>query len=82
MDFGAVIDASGAFGPVDRTMFRFTQEVDRRTFVEQVESRSYIAVLPEARRRAVLDDVAALAAGLDEPIELPYIADIFCARLA
>ena len=82
MDFGSVIDASRAFGPVARTLFRFTQKLDRETFVEQVESRSYIAALPEKRRRAILDDVAALAAGLEEPILLPYIADIFCARIA
>jgi SAM-dependent methyltransferase len=82
MDFGSIIDASGAFGPVDRTSFRFTQEVDRNMFVEQVESRSYVAVLPEGQRRAILDDVAALAAGMDEPILLPYIADTFCARVA
>ena len=81
MDFGSVIDASGAFGPVDRTVFRFTQELDRKSFVEQVESRSYIAVLPEDRRRAILDDVTALAAGLSEPILLPYIADTFCAHV-
>ncbi len=65
-----------------RTRFRFTQELDRDAFVEQVASRSYIAVLPEDRRTAILDGVAALAARLDEPIPLPYIADIFCARVA
>jgi ubiquinone/menaquinone biosynthesis C-methylase UbiE len=81
MDFGSVIDACGAFGPVDRTLFRFSQEVDRTTFIEQVESRSYIAVLPDDRRHAILADVAALARGLDEPILLPYIADTFCARV-
>jgi len=82
MDFGAVIDASGAFGPVTRTRFHFTQELDRHAFVEQVASRSYIAVLPDDRRQAILDGVAALAAGLDEPIPLPYTADTFCARVA
>ena len=81
MDFGAVIDASGSFGPVTRTRFRFTQQLDRGSFVEQVASRSYIAVLPEDRRRSVLDDVAALAARCDEPIPLPYTADTFCARV-
>ncbi len=50
---------SAPFGPVDRTRFRFTQELDRHAFVEQVASRSYIAVLPDDRRRAILDDVAA-----------------------
>jgi len=81
MDFGAVIDASGAFGPVTRTRFRFTQLLDREAFVEQVASRSYVVVLPDDRRQALLDGVAALAAGLDEPIPLPYIADTFCTRV-
>jgi len=82
MDFGPVIDASGAFGPVTRTRFRFTQALDRDAFVEQVASRSYIAVLDEERRTAILDGVAALAARLDEPIPLPYTADIFSARVS
>ncbi len=82
MDFGTLIAASGAFGPVTRTQFRFTQHLDREAFVEQVASRSYIAVLPDNRRRAILDEVAGLAGRFDEPIPLPYIADTFCARVA
>ena len=77
-DFGPVVDASGLFGPVDRTKLRFVQRLDRVAFVEQVASRSYIAVLPEDRRQAILGEVADLADGLDEPIGLSYIADIFC----
>jgi len=46
-----------------------------------VASRSYIAVLPEKRRRQILDDVAALADRLGPPIGLPYIADLFCATV-
>jgi len=80
-DFGAVVDASGRFGPVTRTRLAFVQPLDRIAFVEQVASRSYITVLPEDRRRAILDDVADLAAGLDEPILLPYLVDLFCARV-
>lgn len=80
-DFGAVVDAAGCFGPVARTRFRFTQLLDRTSFVEQVASRSYVVVLPEARRRALLDGVAALADGLAEPIPLPYLVDLFCARV-
>ncbi len=78
MDFGPVIAASGRFGPVSRTRLRFTQELDRTGFVEQVASRSYIAVLPEDRRAEILGHVADLAATLDEPIRLPYVADLFC----
>ena len=80
-DFGAVVDASECFGPVTRTRFRFTQLLDRTAFVEQVASRSYVAVLPEDRRRAILDGVAALAGRLEEPIRLPYLVDLFCARV-
>ena len=80
-DFGAVIDASHRFGPVARTRFRFTQQLDRTAFVEQVASRSYVVVLPEDRRRAVLDGVAAMADRLEEPIRLPYLVDLFCARV-
>ncbi len=81
MDFGPVIDASERFGPVSRTRLRFTQELDRTGFVEQVASRSYIAVLPDDRRREILDRVADLAATLPEPIGLPYVADLFCATV-
>ncbi len=79
-DFGEVIDASSRFGPVDRTLFRFTQMLDRTAFVDQVATRSYVAVLPEDRRRALLEEVAGFAATLEEPIPLPYIADTFCTR--
>jgi SAM-dependent methyltransferase len=79
-DFGTVIDAAGRFGPVTRTRFHFVQLLDRTSFVEQVASRSYIVVLPEDRRRAILDGVAALADSLEEPIELPYLVDLFCSR--
>jgi SAM-dependent methyltransferase len=77
-DFGVVVDESRCFGPVIRSRFRFTQQLDRTAFVDQVASRSYIVVLPEDRRRAILDDVAALADSVPEPIGLPYLVDLFC----
>ncbi len=79
-DFGRVVDASGLFEPVARTRFSFTQALDRTGLVEQVATRSYVAVLPEDRRRALLDEVAEFAATLAEPILVPYIADTFCTR--
>jgi len=77
-DFGPLIEASGRFGPVERTQFRFVQELDRVAFVEQVASRSYIAVLPEDRRQEILGGVADLADRLGPQIGLSYIADLFC----
>ncbi len=79
-DFGAVVDASGLFGPVTRARFRFTQSLTREAFVEQVASRSTVAVLPDDARRELLAGVAELAASLPEPIRLPYLVDTFCTR--
>ncbi len=81
-DFGAVVDTSGRFGPVERTEIAFVQSLDRDTFVDQVASRSYVQVLPDADRQNLLGQVADFAAGLPEPIAMPYTTDLFCARLA
>ncbi len=78
-DFGLVLDASGLFGPVERTIFRFSQLLDRSTFVEQIATRSYVQVLPDSERAALLAEVDSFAATLEEPISLPYLTDLFCA---
>ncbi len=80
-DFGDLIDRSRLFGPVERTRFRFVQQLDRPRFVEQVASRSYVRVMTEEDRRALLAQVAELGATLDEPIAMPYVTDLFCARV-
>jgi SAM-dependent methyltransferase len=80
-DFGLPIDASGRFGPVTRTRGSLVQVVDRTVFVEQVASRSYVQVLAEPERTALLAEVAAFAATLEEPIRLPYLYDLFTATV-
>ncbi len=82
MDFGAVVDRSGRFGPVTRTKLPFVQELDLAAFVEQVASRSYVQVLPEPDRRALLDRVESFGAGLPQPIAMPYVTDLFWAQRA
>jgi SAM-dependent methyltransferase len=82
MDFGEVIDGSGLFGPVERTMVPFVQYLDLNAYVEQVASRSYVQVLPEPERRSLLERVAAFGATLGDPIAMPYVTDLFCARVA
>ncbi len=79
-DFGQIIDRSGLFGPVHRTKFAFVQNVDLTVFVDQVASRSYVQVLPEGERRALLDRVAEFGSTLGDPIAIPYITDLFYAR--
>jgi len=81
-DFGTDIDRSERFGPVQRTKIPFTQWLDLPTFVGQVASRSYVQVLPEPRRRALLDEVEAFGAGLPQPIAIPYVTDLFCAPVS
>ena len=39
-------------------------------------------MLPDEERRALLDKVEAFGATLGEPIAMPYVTDLFCARLA
>ncbi len=80
MDFGAVIDRTHRFGPVHRTKVGWVQPLDRRSFVDQVATRSYVRVLPRRERDALLGEVAAFASTLAEPIAMPYITDLFCAR--
>jgi SAM-dependent methyltransferase len=79
MDFGEVLDASGLFGPVERSILPFTQLLDRTTFVDQIATRSYVQVLPAPDREALLAEIASFAATLEEPIALPYLTDLFCA---
>jgi ubiquinone/menaquinone biosynthesis C-methylase UbiE len=80
-DYGQVIGTCRRFGPAERTKVPFVQELDRTTFVDQVASRSYVQVMPEPERRALLDRVAGFASTLTEPIGMPYISDLFCAQL-
>jgi len=79
-DFGAIVQSTSPFGPVERTRFSFDQWLDRDAFVEQAASRSYVQVLAEPERRALLGDVAGFAATLSEPIRMPYLTDLYCAK--
>jgi SAM-dependent methyltransferase len=81
-DFGTIIDASGLFGTVERTKFTFVQLLDLAGFVDQVATRSYVQVLPEEARRTLLAKVEAFGATLGEPIAMPYVTDLFCARIS
>ena len=45
-------------------------------------SRSYVRVLPDDQRRSLLDEVEAFGATLGEPIAMPYVTDLFCARVS
>jgi SAM-dependent methyltransferase len=81
-DVPAPVDASGLFGPVERTTFPHAQRLDRTGLRELVLSRSYCACLPPAEREPVLAEVDAIyddVAGADG-LELSYLTECFRAR--
>ena len=73
------IEASGLFGPVEKTTFPWVQRLDRATLRDLVLSRSYCAAKPPAERDAILVEVERL---FDEHasggvIELPYVTECY-----
>lgn len=78
-------DLLALFDPIEEASFDHVQRGDPETIVDRVASISYVAAMPDERRRAVLDEVRELlatdpgAAGADV-IELPYRADIYWTR--
>ncbi len=82
-DVDGPLDASGLFGPVERTELAAEQLLDRVTLRELVLSRSYCAKLPPPEREPLLDAVIRLydeEAG-PEGIRLPYVVECFRATL-
>jgi hypothetical protein len=59
--------------------FAHVQALDRAGFLAQVESWSWIANLQAERRRAVLEDVAAVLRD-QATIAIPYRTDLHVAR--
>jgi len=79
------LEASPDFGEVEQETFRHWQVVDRLSIQDLVLSRSSVAVLDEAGRRAKLDEVVAFyddyGRGMDG-MQLPYVAECFRATVA
>jgi SAM-dependent methyltransferase len=71
------IEASGLFGPVEKTTFEWVQRLDRAMLRDLVVSRSYCAIKPPPERERVLAEVERLfdehATGAE--IELPYVTE-------
>jgi SAM-dependent methyltransferase len=65
------------WAPVEEVEFPHVQLLDREGVVARVASISFIARLPSDRRAAVLDQTRALVKQHSEPIELPYVCELF-----
>ena len=79
MDFVPVLRAGGLVD-VERRTFGHAQVVDKATLFRRVLTTSYIAVMDQREQQAILDDVAEVVRGLDEPLSLPYVTTTYCAR--
>jgi ubiquinone/menaquinone biosynthesis C-methylase UbiE len=62
---------------VEDVQLPHVQLLDREGLVARVASISFIADLASERRADVLDQVRALVKGRAEPIELPYVCELF-----
>jgi SAM-dependent methyltransferase len=75
------IDACPAFGPFTRTDVTHAQRSSRTMLVANVASFSYVAILPEDERRALLARVDALLAGHGvEELDVPLRTTVWTAR--
>ena len=85
-EWRAAFSASELFGPLEEARFPHAQRLDAPGLVERYASASYVATLPDAERRDVLDRIRLLAANHPqlagkEEFELPYVTELhWCAR--
>lgn len=74
------------FGPLHTETFRNEQSITPEGVVDRIESVSHVAVLPEAKREQVLDEVRSLLASHPETrgrtdLRIPYRVDTYwCER--
>lgn len=65
------------WAPVEEAELAHAQQLDREGVIARVASISFIAKLASDRRAEVLGQVRSLVEGAPEPIELPYICELF-----
>jgi SAM-dependent methyltransferase len=80
LDIPAILRESGLFGQAQAFEFRHVQATDAETLVDRLHSSSYVAALPDERRRLL---ETRLRAGLDElgsPRALAYTTLLYVAQ--
>jgi SAM-dependent methyltransferase len=77
-----LVDASGHFGGTARWRFAFEVPLARILVLDLVASRSYVNVMAPDSQARLLRRVADLVDGLDDPVPVPYVTDVYVARAA
>ena len=70
-------DRSRLWAPTEERLLAHVNPLDHEGVVARVASTSFIAGLPAERRAEVRDQVRTLVAALPEPVELPYVCELF-----
>jgi SAM-dependent methyltransferase len=73
----ALLAESGLFERSERVLFEHVQPVDEQRLVERVVSISFIAAAPAPVRADVEARVRARARTADEPLQLPYMTELY-----
>lgn len=78
-DFSHVV-AAGAFHEVERVEFKHAQTLTREGLYRRVLTTSYISLMDDQQREALMKDVALVVEHQPEPIVLPYVTSVYIAR--
>ena len=73
-------EATDLFGPLEFRSYPFDHEVDADTMVTRLSSISWIAVLPDAERTRLLDQVRAVFDGMPARFPVPYHTELWWCR--
>ena len=72
----AVLDASPLGVVLETRRFAYVQRFRVPDLLDRVASTSFVAAMGEGERAELLQQVRALAGGLDEPFDFPYVTEV------
>ena len=78
VDFGAIVSA-GPFRDVRRETYRHAQLLTQGQVLQRVLTTSYITLMGDSEREALIDDVAAVVSQLPDLVEMPYATNVYVA---
>jgi SAM-dependent methyltransferase len=78
VDYAAIV-ASGPFHDVTRRVFRHRESLSHAHVVQRVLTTSYITLMGDDERAALLKDVGSVLVAMDDPIEMPYVTNVYAA---
>jgi ubiquinone/menaquinone biosynthesis C-methylase UbiE len=81
MDFSRIV-AAGPFVDVQRVRFSNAQTLTHEGLTQRVLTTSYLAAMSAEERAPLMTNVATVIDKLPEPVVMPYVTDVYCARAA